>query len=89
MEHCEKGLGISRKVYTISLPLGATINMDGSCVVLCVSALFMAKIFGVTGHASGDEYALYPATSESGVSVTLHRLRADLRAFLLERGFAV
>ena len=48
MEYCEKGLGISRKVYTISLPLGATINMDGSCVVLCVSALFMAKIFGVT-----------------------------------------
>ena len=27
--------------------------------------------------------------SESSVSVMLHRLRADLRAFLTERGFAV
>ena len=47
MKHCGNDLGISKRVYTISLPLGATINMDGSCVVLCVSALFMAKIFGV------------------------------------------
>lgn len=47
MEHCDRSLGISRRIYSISLPLGATINMDGSCVVLCVSALFMAKIFGI------------------------------------------
>ncbi len=47
MKCSDQGLGISKKIYTISLPLGATINMDGSCVVLCVSALFMAKIFGV------------------------------------------
>lgn len=47
MEYCEKALGISKKVYTISLPLGATINMDGSCVVLCISALFMTKVFGI------------------------------------------
>ena len=47
MDHCEKSLGISRRVYSISLPLGATINMDGSCVILCISALFMAKIFEV------------------------------------------
>ena len=47
MECCGNSLGISRRLYAFSLPLGATINMDGSCVVLGVSALFMAKIFGV------------------------------------------
>lgn len=47
MECCGNSLGVSRRLYAFSLPLGATINMDGSCVVLGVSALFMAKIFGV------------------------------------------
>lgn len=47
MKYCEKELGIPKKVCSISLPLGATINMDGSCVVLCISALFMTRIFGV------------------------------------------
>jgi|GEM_PF-20169 len=47
MEACGKGLGISRKVYSFSLPLGATINMDGGCITQMISALFMAKIFGV------------------------------------------
>lgn len=41
-------LGISKKVYAFSIPLGATINMDGSCITQMISALFMAKIFGVT-----------------------------------------
>ncbi|MBR4436305.1 MAG: dicarboxylate/amino acid:cation symporter [Spirochaetia bacterium] len=41
-------MGISKRVYSFSLPLGATINMDGSCVALMISTLFMAKIFGVT-----------------------------------------
>ena len=40
-------MGVSKKVYSFSLPLGATINMDGSCITLIISALFMCKIFGV------------------------------------------
>lgn len=47
MEICGEKLGISKKIYSFSLPLGATVNMDGSCVALSISALFMAKIFGV------------------------------------------
>ena len=47
MEICGKKLGISRSIYSFSLPLGATVNMDGSCVALSVSALFFAKIFGI------------------------------------------
>ncbi len=47
MECCGNSLGISRRLYAFSLPLGATINMDGSCVVLGISALFLARIFAV------------------------------------------
>lgn len=47
MEVCDKKLGISKRVYSFSLPLGATINMDGSCITQMISALFMAKIFGI------------------------------------------
>ena len=47
MEICGTKLGISKQVYSFSLPLGATINMDGTCITLMISALFMAKIFGV------------------------------------------
>jgi Na+/H+-dicarboxylate symporter len=51
MATCDKSLGISKKIYSFSLPLGATINMDGSCITQIVSALFMAKIFGIPVNA--------------------------------------
>lgn len=47
IEICKDRLGIAKKVYSFSIPLGATINMDGSCITQMISALFMAKIFGV------------------------------------------
>lgn len=52
MELCDKSLGISKRIYAFSLPLGATINMDGSCITQMVSALFMAKIFGIPATLS-------------------------------------
>lgn len=47
MSTCEKRLGISPRVYSLSLPLGATMNMDGTCVYLGVFALGLAKLYGV------------------------------------------
>ena len=51
IKHCSE-MGVSKRVYSFSLPLGATINMDGSCISLIITALFMAKIFSipVTSH---------------------------------------
>lgn len=40
-------LGISPKVSSFSLPLGATINMDGTCIMLMIDGLFLAKAYGV------------------------------------------
>lgn len=46
IDACKK-LGISPKVYSLALPLGATINMDGTCIYLSVVALSLARIYGV------------------------------------------
>lgn len=45
---CSEKLGISPKVCNFSIPLGATINMDGTCIGLVVSGMYLAKMYGVT-----------------------------------------
>ena len=45
---CTEKLGISPKVCNFSIPLGATINMDGTCIGLVISGLYLAKMYGVT-----------------------------------------
>jgi len=44
---CEEKLGISKKLYSFSIPFGATVNMDGNCITLMITSMFMAKIFGI------------------------------------------
>ena len=46
IEACKK-LGVSQKVYSLSLPLGATMNMDGTCIYLSVFAFALARLCGV------------------------------------------
>lgn len=41
-----KDLGLPRSLYGFSLPLGATINMDGAAIRIAVSAVFAANIAG-------------------------------------------
>ena len=45
---CTEKLGISPKVCNFSIPLGATVNMDGTSIHLAVACLFLAKVYGVT-----------------------------------------
>lgn len=47
MECCEERLGVSREVSGFVLPLGATINMDGTAVYQAVSAVFIAQCLGM------------------------------------------
>ncbi|MDW7670402.1 MAG: dicarboxylate/amino acid:cation symporter [Bacillota bacterium] len=42
-----ENLGISQKVASFVLPLGATINMDGTALYQGVSVLFVAQVYGV------------------------------------------
>ena len=43
----QKNLGVKKTVASSVLPLGATINMDGTALYLGIVALFSAQIFGV------------------------------------------
>ena len=47
LETCRKELGISPKISSFSMPLGSTINMDGACVYLTISILFLAAVYQV------------------------------------------
>ena len=46
MELCRK-LGLDREMYSVSIPLGATINMDGAAVTITVMTLVMAYTPGI------------------------------------------
>ncbi len=47
MEALENQSGVSNKISSFTLPLGATINMDGTALYECVAAMFIAQAYGV------------------------------------------
>jgi proton glutamate symport protein len=48
LSRIEQGAGVSNRVSSFVLPLGATINMDGTALYECVAALFIAQAYGVS-----------------------------------------
>lgn len=48
MECTEKNLGVSGEVCSFVLPLGATINMDGTALYQGVSTVFIAQVYGIS-----------------------------------------
>jgi len=47
MEAVEHKSGVSNKVTSFVLPLGATVNMDGTALYECVAAMFIAQAYGM------------------------------------------
>jgi Na+/H+-dicarboxylate symporter len=47
MECLEKGAGVSERTTSFVLPLGATVNMDGTALYECVAAIFLAQAYGL------------------------------------------
>ena len=47
MKTADENLGVSSKVSDFVIPIGATINMDGTALFQCVTVLFMAQSYGV------------------------------------------
>jgi preprotein translocase subunit SecA len=47
MDALEHKSGVSNKITSFTLPLGATINMDGTALYECVAAMFIAQVYGV------------------------------------------
>ena len=47
MKAIEKKAGVSNKITSFVLPLGATINMDGTALYECIAAMFIAQAYGI------------------------------------------
>jgi len=47
MKNTQEELGVSSEISSFVLPLGATINMDGTAIYQGVCALFIANVYGI------------------------------------------
>lgn len=47
MEAVENRDGVSNRIASFTLPLGATINMDGTALYECVAVMFIAQAYGI------------------------------------------
>ena len=60
MSLCES-LGLDKEFYSVSIPLGATINMDGTSIMQGVAVVFVAQAFGI--QLSPADYLTVIATA--------------------------
>lgn len=86
----ENNAGASKKTSSFVLPLGATINMDGTALYECVAALFIAQAYGldlsfgqqllvvVTALLTSVGVAGIPAASLVAISVILSAIGLPL-----------
>ncbi len=47
MECVEDNVGVSNKISSFVLPLGATVNMNGTALYECAAAIFLAQAYGL------------------------------------------
>ena len=48
IETLEENIGVSRKISSFTIPLGATVNMDGTSIMQGVAVVFVAQAYGIT-----------------------------------------
>ncbi|BAM02531.1 dicarboxylate/amino acid:cation symporter [Phycisphaera mikurensis] len=92
MSCVEERCGVDRKVAGFTLPLGATVNMDGTALYECVAAVFICQAFGVdltlpqqamivaTALLTSIGVAGVPAASLVAIIVILEAVQAQLPA---------
>jgi len=65
MERVEEHLGVEEEVASFVLPIGATINMDGTSLYQAVAAVFIAQAFGMDLGVSAQLGIILTATLAS------------------------
>ena len=65
MDCCENNLKISKEASSFVLPIGATINMDGTSLYQAVAAIFIAQAFGYDLNMSAQLTIILTATLAS------------------------
>lgn len=65
METVEEKLGVHKEVSSFVLPIGATVNMDGTSLYQAVAAVFLAQVYGMNLGLSGQLTIILTATLAS------------------------
>ena len=65
METLEKRIGVDPKVASFTIPLGATINMDGTAIMQGTAVIFAAQAFGIDLPTSALLSVVVTATAAS------------------------
>ncbi len=61
MRCVEEGAGVSKRVTSFTLPLGATVNMDGTALYECVAVIFVAQVMGIELGFGGQFFVVVAA----------------------------
>ncbi|ACE82666.1 dicarboxylate/amino acid:cation symporter [Cellvibrio japonicus] len=65
MRVCRDEMGVDNKIASFAIPLGATINMDGTSIMQGVAAIFIAQAFGIDLGIGGYLMIILTATLAS------------------------
>ena len=65
MHHATHDLGVSEQISAFVLPLGATVNMDGTALYQGVAAVFISQVYGIDLGLSGQVTIVLMATLAS------------------------
>lgn len=57
----EKKMGVSKRISSFTIPLGATVNMDGTSIMQGVAVIFIAQVYGI--NLSGADLITVVATA--------------------------
>lgn len=61
----ENKLGVSETVSSFTIPLGATVNMDGTAIMQGVASIFIAQLFGIPLDFQAQLMIIFTATLAS------------------------
>ena len=65
MERVIEHVGVDEEIASFVLPLGATINMDGTAIYQAIAAIFIAQVMGIDLSLSGQLMIIVTATLAS------------------------
>ncbi len=65
LENAERKLGVDNSIGSFTVPLGATINMDGTAIMQGVATVFIAQAYGIEIGVSGYLMVVLTATLAS------------------------
>ncbi|MGE9268256.1 MAG: dicarboxylate/amino acid:cation symporter [Verrucomicrobiales bacterium] len=68
MRSVQEEAGVSKRVSSFTLPLGATVNMDGTALYECVAVIFVAQVMGIE-LAFGAQFMVVLAALLTSVGV--------------------